>query len=153
MSSPRKPPIESFGPELFNTLIEGSKRKIEVETTYTIAVKFRLRIHQLRNRMREESHPLYRVAAKTKLSIQWDEIAVNTVRGRRGLKYPSDRRSLVKLIIEPHDNEFSELLKAQGVDVKAPIDSLLITPQEPNVQHDLEDMLMGIHSAEQGDTE
>lgn len=153
MSTPRKPPIESFGPELFNTLIEGSKRKIVVETSYTTAVKFRMRIHQLRNRMREENHPLYRVAAKTKLSIQWDEVTTNTVRGKRGLKYPSDRRTKVKLIIEPHDNEFSDLLAAQGVNVKAPIDDLLTKPEEISAQSDLENMLMDLHSnaAAEGD--
>jgi hypothetical protein len=95
--------------------------------------------------MREENHQLYKIAAKTKISIQWDDSLIPTIRGKRGLKYPSDRRSQVNLVIEPHDNEFSDMLSAQGINTKAPVDQSLITPMPTDpmekLQTDLESML------------
>lgn len=121
MTKPRsKTPIESFGAELFNALIEGSKRKIEVHTTYRDAVKIRLRVHQLRHRMREDAHPLYPVAARTRVTITWnDDIEVLT--NQKKMRFPKDINTLVIMTFAPHDSEFGDIFKKAGLEIK-PID-------------------------------
>ena len=114
MTKPRhKPPIESFGAELFNALIEGSKRKISIQTTYRNAIVLRLRVHRLRHRMQEENHPLYPIAAKTKISIIWppDTEVITT---SKHIKYPKSSSAPVTLTFAPHDSEFADLLKSRG---------------------------------------
>lgn len=129
MTAP-KSPIESFGPELLNTLIAGSKQRFEISCKWSIAVRLRLRIHQLRTQMRRMKHELYPIVAKTKVSITWDEKAVETYTGARGLKYPKSKEAPVKVIIAPHDDDFAELLKSAGIDAKRDVSGLL-TPKPP----------------------
>lgn len=120
-----KAPIESFGSELLNTLIKGAQSEVRVDCNYATAARLRLRLHQLRSRMRELDHQLYPIVAKAKVSITWDEKAVSTRVGERGLRYPKDRDSRVTLIIAPHDDDFAKLLTKAGVDAKRPIGDLL----------------------------
>lgn len=123
MSARTPTPIESFGPELFNALIQGSKQRFEISSIpYRDAVKFRHRCHQLRHRMRLDQHPLATVAAKTRISIEWDTNEVETLYNRRRVPYPKSPDSKVSLIIEPHDSEFRNALKAAGLDVDHRID-------------------------------
>jgi len=141
-----KTPLESFGPELFNALIEGSKRKITIPTDYRTAVKFRIRVHQLRHRLREDAHPLYGIAARTKVTIEWDETKVETIVSRKKVHFPKNPLAPVTLTIAPHDSQFSEALAAAGIDVKTPLDSELLTsPQgEPEASPErptLDDLL------------
>lgn len=135
MTKPRnKAPIESFGPELFNALIEGSKRTIDIPTIYRQAVVFRIRAHQLRHRMREDNHPLYSVAARTRITITWDA-NTETVINKKKIKFPKDPNTPVVLTIAPHDSQFAAALSAAGIDVKTPLNRDLIggatTDEEP----------------------
>lgn len=145
MTKPRtKMPIESFGPELFNALIEGSKRKVELNTDYKTAVKLRMRIHQLRARMREESHPLYPIAAKAHLTISWPD-SIETLTSYKKIHHPKNPKSPVTLTISPHDSEYGDIFKDAGIDV-LPIDHNLFTDTvSPNGDTDspptLEDLL------------
>lgn len=122
-ANPRPPtPIESFGAPVFNALIEGSKRRIEVpDISYRDAVKFRQRCHQLRNRMRETGHTLAAVAAKTKISIQWDHNTIPTLYSKKKVPYPADSDSRVTLVIEPFDDEFTAALQRAGIDTHRPV--------------------------------
>lgn len=121
---PRPPnPIESFGPELFNALIQGSKQRFEIPNIpYREAVKFRQRCHQLRHRMRIDNHTLANVASRTRFSIEWDHSKVHTLFTKKRVPYPKSADALVTLVIEPHDSEFRDLLKAAGIDITKRID-------------------------------
>lgn len=122
--TPRPPtPIESFGSELFHALIQGSQQRFELPAIpYREAVKFRHRCHQLRHRMRLDGHPLAAVAAKTRLSIEWDHSKIDTLFNKKRVAYPRDANAPVTLVIEPHDSEFRDALKAAGIDVTRRID-------------------------------
>jgi glycine cleavage system aminomethyltransferase T len=135
MTAPKQP-IESFGPELLNTLIEGTRRRVVVPCTFGTATRLRLRLHQLRTRMRELNHPLYPIAAKCKVTIEWDENKVPTHVGARGLKYPSSGKTAqVQLVVAPHDDDFAKILTTAGVDAKRDISGLL-TPQSAHQDSD-----------------
>lgn len=130
--APRSPnPVSSFGPELLNALIEGSKRRLEVkDVTYREAVKFRQRCHQLRHRMRIEGHQLAEIVAKTRLSIVWDKAIVETLyTSKKRVGYPKDPEAKVTLVIEPHDSEFRDALAAAGITIR-PITDDGIVPSE-----------------------
>jgi hypothetical protein len=117
-------PIESFGPELFNALIQGSQKQFKIsDIPYREAVKFRHRCHMLRNRLRVDNHPMASVAAKTKISIQWDHSKVETLFNKKRVAYPKSPDAKVTLIIEPFDSEFRDALKAAGIDVHRRVDS------------------------------
>lgn len=116
-------PIESFGAELFNALIQGSKDRFEIkDISYRDAVKFRHRCHMLRNRMREDNHSLTKVAARAKFRIEWDHSQVETLYNKKRVAYPKSPDAKVNLIIEPHDSEFREVLKAAGLDLHRRVD-------------------------------
>ena|SRR5258706_9934156 len=124
--TPKTPtPIESFGPELLNALIEGSKREIRIPTTYKAAVKFRQRCHQLRTRMREDKHPMYSTAARTRITILYGKAAgltpVDELQNSKKVKYPKDPGVPALLVIAPHDSEFTKALEDAGIGVK-PLD-------------------------------
>jgi hypothetical protein len=120
-SRPRDP-IESFGAEVFNALIEGSRREFRIPTTYREASLFRVRAHKLRKQMQLDAHPLYSVAARTKITIEWDENAVETIRTAKRVRLPKDTNSPVTLVIAPHDSQFTDALIRAGLGVK---------PQQP----------------------
>lgn len=116
-------PIESFGAELFNALIQGSQKRFEIPNiSYREAVKFRHRCHMLRNRMRIDNHALASVASKTKLTIQWDHSKIETLFSKKNVAYPKDPDARVTLVIEPFDSEFRDALKAAGIDVSRRVD-------------------------------
>lgn len=122
---PRPPaPIESFGSELFNALIQGSKQRVTLpDIPYRDAVTFRHRCHMLRNRMRKDAHPLAKVAARAKFSIEWDKSKIDTLYNKKKVAYPRDPDAPVTLIIEPFDSKFRDVLKAAGIDVHRRVDS------------------------------
>lgn len=122
---PKPPaPIESFGAELFNALIQGSKTRFEIpEISYRDAVTFRHRCHMLRNRMRIDGHTLANVVARTKISIDWDKSKVETLYNKRRVAYPKSADAPVTLIIEPFDSQFRDALKAAGIDVHRRVDT------------------------------
>lgn len=112
MTRPRnKYPIESFGPELMTALVKGGKEGLELRfETKTLAHRFQQRVHMLRQRMREESHPDYTVASRAVVSLlwgpksevkEWDEDHM----GKKG--------ALIR--IRPRDSEFGQVLKNAGV--------------------------------------
>jgi hypothetical protein len=115
MTKQKRAPIESYGAEMFNALIEGSRKTFHVTLPYRDAVKFRLRCYQLRNRMLTENHELYPVAAKTKISLSWDETKIPTKLGYRNSKTPIDSKAPVTLTIGPQDSEYADALKAAGL--------------------------------------
>lgn len=114
--------VESFGPEVFEALIEGSKREIVLELPYKKAVAFRQRANSLRAAMREAGHEKYKIVAQTTLRIVWgrdagyDETAEK--RSSQNVRFPVSKLVPAKLIISPADNEFGEALRKAGVTIK-----------------------------------
>lgn len=125
-------PIESFGPEILAALIAGATKEVRVKTTYGKAVKFRQRAHQLRNIMREESHPKYTAVARTRIQILYGKAAgfaqVEESQNTKKVRYPKDPNVDAFLIISPQDSEFTTALKDAGVEVKIPSDEELLPP-------------------------
>jgi hypothetical protein len=117
MTTPRpKTPIDSFGAEVFNALVEGSKRRIELRMPYRDAVRLRLRIHRLRAQMRVEGHPLYGLVLKAELRIELPPNTSTKV-SSRGVHTPTDKATAVSLVISPRDSDFVDVLSKAGVKV------------------------------------
>lgn len=113
------PPLTSFGPEILQTLIEGSKREILIELPYKEAVVLRQRIHQLRARMREDKHALTHIVSAAKVTIRWGP-EVASSKSRRGVSYPTNSNSLVEMVIRPQDSTFRSALEKAGIQVEVP---------------------------------
>jgi hypothetical protein len=107
-------PVESFGPEIFQALVEGSKRRIELRLPYAKAVYFRMRVNQLRNQMRLQGHEGYSAVSQARLTIAFDS-ATPIRKSRRGVRIPMDVNVPVTLIISPSDSEFADILAQAGV--------------------------------------
>lgn len=119
-----RPPktIESFGPEVLQGLIEGSKREITLELPYRKAAFFRQRANALRAAMRAQKHTMYPAVSQATIRIIWGEEAgldkIPETKSEKGVRAPANRNERVKLVISPADSEFGEALKQAGVEVK-----------------------------------
>lgn len=115
-------PVDAFGPEIMQALIEGSKRRIEIKMPIRKAVLFRQRTNQLRHAMRASNHPMVPVVSQTKVSILWGEAAgltpVEEKKSRTNVRWPKDPNVEVKLVISPADSEFTDMLTKAGVTLK-----------------------------------
>jgi hypothetical protein len=139
MKAPRSPkPVESFGPEVLQALIEGSKREIILELPFRKAVFFRQRINALRAEMRRQDHKLYPVVSQATVRILWGEDAgydkVSEHKSSTGVRHPVNRDAPVKLKITPADAEFGEALKKAGVEVKTLNTDVPITESDETVE-------------------
>lgn len=114
--------IESFGPEIFEALIEGSKREIVLELPYKKAVAFRQRANALRAAMREAGHEKAKIVAQTTLKIVWGKEAgfeeTLEKRNTQNVRFPISKTTPAKLIICPADAEFGDALRKAGVELR-----------------------------------
>jgi hypothetical protein len=133
--NPRPPkPIESFGPELFQALLDGSKREVKFQLPYRKAVHFRQRINQLRAAMRDLKHEHYPLASQAKITISWPD-NTETSKSSRNVRFPKDMNTICDVVIMPSDSEFNDVLKSAGVNIK-PLDPPT-TPSTPIVEEDI----------------
>lgn len=129
-------PIESFGPELFQALLEGSKKKLVLKMPYTKAVRFRLRINQLRETMRRLQHEKYTAVSQARITVKWPEgTPVRKYPG--GNLWPVDKNVECEVIIQPNDNEFRDVLAAAGVTVPILSETTMQTPQGSSGEPDI----------------
>jgi len=110
------PPLTTFGPEILQTLIEGSRREIIIELSYKDAVVLRQRMHQLRARMREDKHQLANIVSGAKVTIRWGP-EVATSKSRKNISFPTSSESLVELVIRPQDSTFRKALEKAGIKI------------------------------------
>lgn len=121
MPSKSRYPLESFGPEIMAALLRGATQTVRIPTTYRLGVQFRRRVHQLRGRMKEEGHPEYALAARTKVQLLFGpEAGLEPVPTRRGpgtrhILHPEDPSVPAVLVLSPHDSEFTSLLSKAGI--------------------------------------
>lgn len=109
----KKPrPIESFGPEILAALLKGATDPIEFTVSYKTAVRFRLRVHQLREAMRRSGHPKYELASRVRVSIVWPEGTETVKQGRHFI--PLNRDTKCRVLLRPNDSEFAAALKGIG---------------------------------------
>lgn len=106
-------PVESFGPELLAALLKGATEEVHVPMTWRQAIRFRQRVHQMREAMRRTSHPKYELCTKVRISIDFPPDTPTTKSGRHLV--PVDRGIPVKLVLSPNDSEFGPLLLAAGI--------------------------------------
>jgi len=115
-----KYPIEAFGPELMTALVEGGRRRIVIPFSEgggegkKKAHTFQRRIHTLRQRMRQENHQDYMIAARAKVSLFWGDKAVSEG-GPEAWKDDPDGKRGALIVIRPHDSEFAEVLASVGI--------------------------------------
>lgn len=115
-------PVESFGPEILQALIEGSKREIILDLPYRKAVFWRQRINALRAEMRRQGHSLYKVVSQATVTVRWGKDAgleeVTERKSSTNVRFPANKEVPAKLIITPADKELGEALKKAGVELK-----------------------------------
>lgn len=135
----KRTPVESFGPELMAALLKGAQERFEIKTTWRRAITFRRRVYQLRERMREEKHPLYPNAALCRIQITWDQ---NTPVKRSGknVPYPASTDAPVTLVLSPYDSEFKEELTKAGIKVE-PQEPIIPQPGASPASQQLQDFL------------
>jgi hypothetical protein len=141
---PRRAYIESYGPELLQALLKGSRTTVKLTTTYRRGVVFRRRLNELRSVMREQKHPLAPVVARAKVELEYGRRAgrahVPERQSSRNVRYPVDPNVPAVITIKPHDSEFRDQLIAAGV----PSGDLTSDPleeigTEPGLEEILED--------------
>lgn len=107
--------VDSFGPELLVALLRGSKSRFEIPLpSYRMAVRFQLRMNQLRKAMRETNHPMSTMVSRASISIQWP-MNTTMIRRTNGVRTPTDKNIPATIVIQPHDLEFNASLLAAGV--------------------------------------
>lgn len=124
MSRAARPPkpIESFGPELLQALIDGSKKEITLDLTYRQAVYYRQRMNALRAEMRRQNHQLYPLVSQATIRVVWGEDAglpaVDEKKSSTNVRFPSNKSTPSKLVISPPDASLGAALKKAGVEVR-----------------------------------
>lgn len=139
-------PIESFGPEILAALLRGANEGLEFSAPYSTAVRFRLRIHQLREAMRKSGHEKYSLVARVRVSVKWSDDEPIEKQGQHNV--PTNRAAKVLVSLRPNDEEFGSLLKSAGVDMDLGIDdSTTLSPGiTPATTTELEELLKGLES-------
>lgn len=118
---PRPPrPVESFGPEILSALLKGATTPTELEMSYKMGVRFRLRIHQLREAMRRANHEKYPLVARVRVTIEWPDGTPTEKSGRWIV--PVDRSTKCKVTLKPNDAEFASFLTAAGIEPLGGVD-------------------------------
>lgn len=108
-------PVISFGPELFEALIRGSKERVEIgPMPYRVALKLQYRINHLRAAMQTETHEHATLVLRARTSITWSSDTPISV-SRNRVRVPIDRNAPCVVIVEPHDSEFGDLLRNAGI--------------------------------------
>ena len=107
-------PVTSFGPEILSALLQGATGQLKLSMSYKTGVRFRLRIHQLREAMRNTGHEKYELCARVRVSIAWPDGTPTEKQGRHVI--PIDRNTLCTVTLQPNDTEFAGILRDAGVD-------------------------------------
>lgn len=140
-AKPRTYPVASFGPEMMQALLRGARERYEVgPLPYSKAVNFRQRMNRLRIAMRNESHPHYATVARVSCAIVWGPKAglppIEEATSSRNVKYPRNSDDPAKLIIQPHDKEFNDVLVASGISAETmqndPLDEFPNSTENPS---------------------
>lgn len=110
-----KYPLDSFGPELMQSLLRGGRERFVITFAgpegKKKAHKFQHRIHTLRSRMREENHDHYPLAARVRVSIFWGSHAVKEGAPKEWETDEHGKRGAL-IVIRPNDSEFDEVIAA-----------------------------------------
>lgn len=106
-------PVESFGPELLTALLKGATQEVSVPMTWKQAIRFRQRVHSMREAMRRTSHPKYELCSRVAITIELPLGTPTEVSGRH--RIPTDRNIGVRVILSPNDSQFGPLLAAAGI--------------------------------------
>lgn len=138
-NEPKRPkrtyPVDSFGPELLSALREGGRRTIRIPLPHwRQGVHMQMRLQQLRQALRRESHPLMSVTNRARTKLLFGEKAglepIDTITNSRGVVRPANPMSPCVLIVEPSDSEFADALASAGIVADDIADDVLI-PSPP----------------------
>lgn len=140
--------IESFGPELLELLKRGARGRVEISKDrdgnlipYRRIHYLRMRLSNLRGVIRRNDHELKKIVSRCGMQVLWGERAgyppVEDHIGKRNNRRPKDTMTPAKLILQPNDAQFEDLLDPLN---------LSINQLEPS--HDLPQPLSGEKSAQ-----
>jgi len=133
MTRPSRYPVASFGPELLAVLLKGATERVEIPCPDgKTLMALQQRIHMLRGAMGREKHPEYSLAQRARTSRMWDELEGTP----RNTGHPTRAAKNFRLIIQPNDVQFKELIEAAGVKVEAHMTDLLDQPAEKSTPKD-----------------
>lgn len=120
-------PVTSFGPELLALLLQGVNKRVEVECkTFAEMTHLQMRLHMLRSAMRREKHPHSELVQRARTSRMWD--------GGRNTRTPM---SNFRLIVEPNDARFRDMITAAGVTIdESHVEDLLDNTAPPDTPGD-----------------
>ncbi len=129
MTKPRTGfPVSSFGPELMALLLKGAREPVELTMSWRRANYLRKRLNHLRSQMRKENHPAYELAARAKVRIIVPP-GTDIRRTNSGNSIPRDSESPTIVRVSPHHEEWTDLIKAAGVDINSASDLMRPTTQ------------------------
>jgi hypothetical protein len=94
-------------------LLRGATEEVTLSMTFRQAIRFRQRVHQLRESMRKSSHPKYELCTKVRIGLEFAGDTPTQKSGRH--RVPIDRGVQVRLILSPNDSEFGPILAAAGI--------------------------------------
>lgn len=128
MTKPRTGfPVSSFGPELMALLLKGAHEPVELRLSWRRANYLRKRLNHLRSQMRKENHQAYELAARAKVRVIVPP-GTETRRTISGNSIPKDHEAMTIVRVSPQDEEWTELIRAAGVDINSSADLTRPTP-------------------------
>lgn len=97
-------PVSSFGPQLLAVLLKGARQRVEIPCPDQRTMKWlQFRIQTLRGAMDRERHPQFELACRARTSRTWPD------------KADPDKDCV--LVIQPQDDQFSDILTRAGIPV------------------------------------
>lgn len=120
--------IESFGPELLELLKRGARERVEISRDsagnlipYRRIHYLRMRLSMLRGVIRRNDHELKKIVSRCGMQVLWGERAgydpVEDHIGKKNNRRPKDTMTPAKLILQPNDAQFEDLLNPLNLSI------------------------------------
>lgn len=134
MTKPRFNPLESYGRELLQILLNAARAKVilnfpSAKGGFSYATSVRQRLYSLRKTMRESKHEHFNLVSGLIIHIEWPEGTELEKVGRNMV--PKDRRTPVTLIVDHKDRELKEIAEAAGVVANVDVNTVETLDTEP----------------------
>jgi hypothetical protein len=118
---PSRYTVNSFAPELLETLLKGSCERVEIPCPDQRTMQhIQMRLNMLRGAMFRERHQNHSLVTRARMTRTWDK---------------SDKNKDCVLVIQPHDTQFVDIFRRAGIEVHQPtaniLDDLDAEPKAP----------------------
>lgn len=100
---PSRYTVNSFAPELMETLLKGARERIEIPCPDQRTMQhIQMRLNMLRGAMFREHHANHAIVTRARMTRTWNK---------------ADRNKDCVLVIQPHDIQFVEIFRNAGIEV------------------------------------